>query len=291
MLARDLAHGLEVAGLGEHDAEVHHRRLHDHAGGRAALLDEALDAALHGLGVVERHRDRHVDDGLRDAAAVGQRGEVVAVADLVVVDADRDHHVVVVAVVGAEDLHDRVAAGVGARDADRVHRRLGAGVDVAPLRQPPAARELLGDDDRVLGRRGEVGAELDPLRHGLRDGRVGVALHHRAEAVVEVEQLVAVDVPDVRRPCRARGRSATGRAAGTTTRRRRRGCCGPLVERPRALCPLVQPRRLALGQLPDPGAVDLDVGRCGHDGGLLLRRDGPILAFPLTAARIYTHRR
>ncbi len=56
------------------------------------------------------------------------------VADLVVLDADRDHHAVVVTVVGAEDLHDRVAAREGARDPDRVHRRLGAGVHVAPLR-------------------------------------------------------------------------------------------------------------------------------------------------------------
>ena len=66
---------------------------------------EALDAALHRAGVVERHRDRQVHDGLRDAGAVGQRGEVLAVADLVVLDADRDHHAVVMAVVGAEDLH------------------------------------------------------------------------------------------------------------------------------------------------------------------------------------------
>ena len=45
--ARDLAHRLEVAGLGEHDPEVHHRRLHDHAGRLAALLVELGDAPLH----------------------------------------------------------------------------------------------------------------------------------------------------------------------------------------------------------------------------------------------------
>ncbi len=82
----DLAHLGQVAVLGEHDPEVHHRRLHDHAGGLAALGVEALDAALHRAGVVERHGDRHVDGRLRDARAVGQRGEVLAVADLVVLD-------------------------------------------------------------------------------------------------------------------------------------------------------------------------------------------------------------
>jgi len=39
---RDLADGLEVAGLGEHDPEVHHRRLHDHHGGQASLVGEEL---------------------------------------------------------------------------------------------------------------------------------------------------------------------------------------------------------------------------------------------------------
>ncbi len=56
----DLADGLEVAGLGEHDSEVHHRGLHDHAGRLAPLGVELLDAVLHRLGVVERHRDRHL---------------------------------------------------------------------------------------------------------------------------------------------------------------------------------------------------------------------------------------
>ena len=222
MAGADLAHLGQVAVLGEHDPEVHHRRLHDHAGGLAALGVEALDAALHRAGVVERHRDRHVDGGLRDARAVGQRGEVLAVADLVVLDPDRDHHRVVVAVVGAEDLHDGVAARVGARDPDRVHRRLGAGVRVAPARQAPAALQVLGDDDRVLGRGGEVRAARVALLHRAPDRRVRVALDHRAEAVVEVEVLVAVDVPDARAVAAARGRSATGRAAGRTTRRRRR---------------------------------------------------------------------
>ena len=108
------------------------------------------------------------------------------------------------AVVGAEDLDDGVPPGGRARDADRVHRRLGAGVDVAPLRQAEASCELLGDDDRVLGRRGEVCAELDTLLDRARDHRVGVTLHHRAEAVVEVEQLVPVHVPDARALPRSR---------------------------------------------------------------------------------------
>jgi hypothetical protein len=156
-----------------------------------------IDPPLHRFCVVERHRDRHVSDDLGNPEAIRDRLQVEAIADRVVVDTQRDHHVVVMPVVGTEDLHDRVAAGDASGDPDRVHRRLRAGIDVAPVLEPPAAGKLFTHDDRILGRRGEVRAEPDPVRDGLRDHVVRVALHHRAEAVVEVEVLVAVDVPDL----------------------------------------------------------------------------------------------
>ena len=197
-------------------------------------------------------------------AAVGQRGEVLAVADLVVLDADRDHHAVVMAVVGAEDLHDRVAAGVAARDPDRVHGRLGAGVRVAPLREAPAPRQLLADDDGVLGRGGEVRPLRVALADRAADRRVRVPLHHRAEAVVEVEHLVAVDVPDlralaVREVDRPRVAQLVGRGdAGA------QHLVGPLVHRERALRTLVEPLLLAFDQAADALAVQRDGARSGH---------------------------
>ena len=264
VLLRDLADGLEVAGLGEHDAEVHHRRLHDHAGGQATLLGEALDAALHRGGVIERHRDRHVGHGLRDATAVGEGRVVLAVADRGVVDADRDHHVVVVAVVRAEDLDDRVAARGGARDADRIHRGLGARVRVPPLRQAPAALQLVGDDDRVLGRGGEVRALLHALDDGLRDDRVRMALDHRAEAVVEVDHLRAVDVPDVRADAALevdRPRIAELVRRGDAARQ---GAERALVHASRARRVRVELLGLAGRQLGDALAVELNWGAYGH---------------------------
>jgi hypothetical protein len=42
-----------------------------------------------------------------------------------------DQERIAVAVIAAFELHDLLAAGVAARDADRGHRRLGAGVDHA----------------------------------------------------------------------------------------------------------------------------------------------------------------
>ena len=227
---------------------------------------ELGDPALHRLGVVEVHGEDVVDRRLRDAAAVGQRDRVVVVADLVVLDADRDHHRVVVAVVGAEDLQHVVAAGERAGDADRVHRRLRAGVRVAPLRQPPAAGELVADDDRVLGRRREVRAQPVALADRLADRRMRVALDHRAEAVVEVPHLVAVDVPDLRagaalevdRP-RLAHLVAGGHAGGEVLVGAREGLAA-------ALGRLVEALGLALGQLGDACAVDRDGLSVGGHG-------------------------
>ena len=264
MLLRDLADGLEVAGLREHDAEVHHRRLHDHAGGQATLFGKALDAALHGGRVVERHGDRHVGYGLRDAAAVGEGRVVLAVADRGVVHADRDHHVVVVTVVRAEDLDDRVAARRGARDADRIHRGLGPRVRVPPLRQAPTALQLVGDDDGILGRGGEVRALLHALDDSLRDDRVGMALDHRAEAVVEVDHLRAINVPDVGADAALevdRPRIAELVRRGHTTRQRD---LGALVHAARTGGVRIQLLRLARGQLGDALAVKLNRGAYSH---------------------------
>ena len=83
------------------------------------------------------------------AGAVGDADRVVAVAERLERRIHGDHHGVVVAVVGALDLEDHVAAGSASRDVDRVHRRLGSRVGEAPLRQPEAPAQLLGDADRV----------------------------------------------------------------------------------------------------------------------------------------------
>ena len=103
---------------------------------------------------------------------------------------------------------------------DGVHGRLGAGVREAPLGQPEAPPQLLGDDDRALGRGGEVRAARRAGRDRGDDRRVGVADAHDAEAVVEVDVLVAVHVPHARALAVRRGRSGAGRRPGTSSARR-----------------------------------------------------------------------
>ena len=67
---------------------------------------------------------------------------------------------------------------------------------------PNRRDELAGDDDRVVGRLGEVRALGDAPLHRLDDRGIGVTGDHHAVATVEIDVLGAVDVPDPAIPCR-----------------------------------------------------------------------------------------
>ena len=213
----DLAQRLEVAGLGLDETDVHHHRLEDQAGGGVGVLgEERVECGR----VVERDDPRVVRDVGGDPLRHRQRRCVLEPADGVGVRDHREHHGVVVAVVRAFDLHDVVAAGRGAGDPDRVHRRLGPRVGEPHLLEPEAAAELLRERDRDLGGRGEVGAGARGAVDRLDDLRVGVADDHAPEAVVVVDPLPPVDVPDLAPRARGRRRAGTGRRPGSSTPRR-----------------------------------------------------------------------
>ena len=202
----------------------------------------------------------------RVARAVGDRAGVVAFPQLLQRRIDRDHHRVVVAVVGPLDLEDHVAIGGAASQMDRGHRRLGAGVGEPPLRKAEAAGELLGHHDRAVGGGGEVGAEVDPRLYRRAHGRVGVADAHDAEAVVEVDVLVPVHVPD------AGARAALDVHGPGIVLLERRGDAlrhhldGALVALSGGGGALRQLRHLPLGQRGDPRRVERGgAGRGGLD--------------------------
>ena len=100
------------------------------------------------------------------------------------------------AVVGALDLHEHVAAGVRAHQPRGLERRLGARVAEPPQRQAEPLGEVLADHVELLRRLREVRAARGLALDRLDDLRVRVAHHHRAVAEVEVDVLVLVDVPD-----------------------------------------------------------------------------------------------
>src|SRR6185436_20268971 len=107
-------------------------------------------------------------------------------------------------------------------------------------------------------------AEPNPFLDRLGDRRVGVALRHRPKAVVEVQQLIAVDVPD---PCSLApleidrpGFANLVRGGDAPDERAAR----PLVQCARFRRPLVQRPLLALGQLANAVAIDLTRCLYGH---------------------------
>ena len=171
-------------------------RLDDHGGDVLAL---ALEDPAKGLQIVERDRDDGLGDLLGDTPAPGQADRVVTIAELRhVVRPDADQGVVVDAVVLALELHDLRAAGEAARDPHRVHRALGPR-DGHPDLLDPAGQLLdeLSGQDLVLAGEAEADAPPHPLVDVIVDPLVGVAEDDRAVAHPEVDELVAVEVPDV----------------------------------------------------------------------------------------------
>ena len=155
-LLGDASHIGEIAGLWQDHAAVHHRGLHDQTGGETSFTLQCGKSSLKHTSIIEWHRRRHLRDGVWDSLAVGDGWVVLAIAPLVHRESDIDHHVVVVSVVAAEDLHHTVAAGCATSESDRIHGGFRAGVDEAPAGESPARREMLSHDVGVFGWRGEV---------------------------------------------------------------------------------------------------------------------------------------
>ena len=92
-----------------------------------------------------------------------------------------------------------VLAGVGARQPQAGHHRLGAGIGKAhQFGGRHHLRDALGDRVFALGREREHAADFHALARGCVDARIGVAEDRRAVAQAVVDVFVVVDVGDAR---------------------------------------------------------------------------------------------
>ncbi len=186
-------------------------RLDDHRRDRVALAGEQLADAVRV--VVLADLDEVAHGGRDPGRGRGGRGHAAA---LVGREMMAPGDVVVPAVVVALELEDPLPARVAARQPDRVIRRLGPGAaEHDPLGRRDHPDQPLGqlDLERVGGRERHA-VLVHGAHHGGVDARVVVPQQDRAERGVEVDELVAVDVPDARalgpgHEQRIRGRAAT----------------------------------------------------------------------------------
>ena len=177
------AQRLEEAGRGRHAAHVAGHRLDDDAGDLAPGLGKA---ALERRGVVVRQRRRRGGDRGRNPGRIRHAERQRARARL-------HQQPVGMAVVAALELDDAVAAGESAREADRAHRRLGAGAHHA---QALDGRHELGDPARELGLDHGRCAEREAVRGAARDRgdhvRIRMPEDHRSPGADVVDQAAAV---------------------------------------------------------------------------------------------------
>ena len=183
-----LAQQLEEAGLRGDDAHVGREWLGDDRG--ELVLGRAPRARASGSfqGTMTRGPGRGLGHARRGGD--GLRGQARARLGQQPVD---------VAVVGAGELQDLVAAGSRAGEPQRAHRRLGArGGHAQHLHRGHARGDLLGERDLAPGRRAEARAALGRRDDGLEDLRMGVAVDERPPRAYPVDVAVAVDVDDLR---------------------------------------------------------------------------------------------
>ena len=192
---RELFDPGQVAGVGQDDAEVHHRRLDDHRRDLAGVL---LESALQRGQVVERHHRGQLDDRLRDALALRRRTPARRAGPILSGGGSTD-------TISASwwPWYDASILTSRSRPVKPRAMRTASSVDSVPLlvnRHCGRPKRLASSsaDDRDPRRR--AGRSASPCATALGDRvddqRVGVADDHDAEAVVEVDVLVAVDVPD-----------------------------------------------------------------------------------------------
>jgi hypothetical protein len=172
----------EETRLGRDDPHVADHGLQDDGGDRVPARSE--ESAERG-DVVVREGQRVGGGGHGDACRVGDAERRCARAGL-------HKEEVGVAVVAALELHDGVAPGEAAGNAESGHRGLGAARDGAEhLDGRVEARDLLGEADLELRRSAEGGAVDGCGGDGANDVRVGVT---------EDERPPRADVVDVLRP-------------------------------------------------------------------------------------------
>ena len=192
MFPGQIAQTLEETIDREQDSAVLEDRLHDDTGD---LTRVGLEDPGDHLEVVEGGHQGEADDGIGDSGTGRHARGLLGRTEVFLVP-NRNHHRVVVAVVGPLELDDQVASGHRSHQMDGIHGCLGARVSESPKRQAVTHGQLLGDDDGVGGRLCEMGPFAHPLAHRGNDRRVGMPGEHRPVSTVHVDVFVAIDVPN-----------------------------------------------------------------------------------------------
>ncbi len=163
-------------------------RLNDQAGD---IVAEFVEQACGGLEIIERQRQREV--GQRRGYARRGRG-----AERQRTGTGLHQERIAVAVVAAFELDDARTPGRAARQPDRRHRGLGAGIDHA---YHVDRRNQLGNGfgHRHLGLAGRAEAQAVPDRtlHGLPYIRMVVSDDHRSPGTDIVDVALAFDIPQI----------------------------------------------------------------------------------------------
>ena len=190
----NLAQSLKKAGLRHAQADVHQNRLENDGRDLAGILLEAqLDAGQ----IVEGRNQNVGHGGLRHAESAGHGSRSVDIAIIGRVRLHADQCGIVQAVVSAFKLHDLVAAGSGAGQADGVHGGFRTAVAEAHHLDRKAVADFFRQLPLHVVRHAEHGAGAETLFHGLHDRGMAMSGHERAETKVVIDVFVAIEIAEL----------------------------------------------------------------------------------------------
>ncbi len=196
MIERHLADRLQVAVAGQVEPGVPHHRLHHHGGDFGPVLFETCGKCVL---IVPLDHD-HVENAVGHAGRTGDRraeslGRQIGQRSVITVE-DRLAPTVVVSL----EHHQLAAAGERPRQTDGRGAGLGAGIgESQQLHAGKELLELFGHADRDFRGEAQLAAAVGDLpRHGFDHLRRPMAEQQRSVRHVEVDVLVAVDIPQPR---------------------------------------------------------------------------------------------
>ena len=165
---------------------------------QAICVGFSANSRLTAVQIVELRNERILHRVGGNASAGGHLVWSIGIAIELSLGLHADHHRVVHAVVGAFHLDDLVATSEAARQPDGMHRDFGAAAAKACLIDREPLADLLGQLVFEGVRHAIHRADFKTFLHCSHNGGMTVTRHQRAEAKVEVDVFVSVEIVDVR---------------------------------------------------------------------------------------------
>ena len=191
VLCRDIAQRFQEARLRQAQADIHENRFENDRGDLADIL---LEAKLNASEIVERRYGHVSNRRLRDTEPTRDRVGGIDIAEFRCMRLDADQCGIVQSVISTFKLHDLVASGRGAGQANSVHGSFRATVAKTKHLDRKTLTDFFGQLPLHVVRHAEHGASRKTLFDCFHHGRMAMPGHESPEAQVVIDVFVSIEI-------------------------------------------------------------------------------------------------